>query len=158
MSIRTHALDVGTDQAQFFLKPFIAAVEVINTLHLRFAFGDKTGDDQAHRGTQVGGHHGGVVLRQGFAEEEAEHAAFAVGAERHACGLRGALQTVGQRSRALRQRLEEPGLGNLVQRRPSGASCDITSFVPPKAASGMPPPMTLPKTLTSGLKPGISFA
>ena len=41
---------------------------------------------------------------------------------------------------------------------PRGASWLITSRVPPKAASGMPPPMTLPNTLTSGLKPGISLA
>jgi hypothetical protein len=34
----------------------------------------------------------------------------------------------------------------------------MTSRVPPKAASGMPPPITLPKTLMSGLKPGIARA
>ena len=29
---------------------------------------------------------------------------------------------------------------------------------PPNAANGMPPPMTLPNTVTSGLKPGMSLA
>ena len=41
---------------------------------------------------------------------------------------------------------------------PSGASWLITSLLAPKAASGMPPPMTLPNTLMSGLKPGINAA
>jgi len=41
---------------------------------------------------------------------------------------------------------------------PSGASCSITARWPPKAASGMPPPITLPNTLRSGAKPGISLA
>ena len=41
---------------------------------------------------------------------------------------------------------------------PSGASCSITARLPPNAASGMPPPMTLPITVMSGSKPGINLA
>ncbi len=41
---------------------------------------------------------------------------------------------------------------------PSGASFSISALGPPKAASGMPPPMTLPSTVMSGAKPGIAFA
>ena len=71
-----------------------------------------------------------------------------------------------RRSRAWRSRAASPG-----RRRsrpgcptacrpgrpaPSGASCSITARLPPKAASGMPPPITLPNTLRSGAKPGIA--
>ena len=41
---------------------------------------------------------------------------------------------------------------------PSGASSSITARLAPKAASGMPPPITLPNTLMSGSKPGIALA
>ena len=41
---------------------------------------------------------------------------------------------------------------------PSGAKCSMTARLPPKAASGMPPPMTLPSTVMSGAKPGRSRA
>jgi hypothetical protein len=41
---------------------------------------------------------------------------------------------------------------------PRGASCSITARLAPKAANGMPPPITLPITVMSGSKPGIRLA
>ena len=135
--------------------------------------------DPAGRGTgvlnfgAVALHHRRVVLRQRVEQEEAEHAAFAVGAERHALGGRRRLQAVDQRARLLRQRLVEAGLARSPCRvarpqavatglpdsvpawytGPSGASCSMIARGPPKAASGMPPPITLPSTVRSGVMP-----
>ena len=41
---------------------------------------------------------------------------------------------------------------------PNGASCSMIARGPPNAASGMPPPMTLPSTEMSGAKPGMALA
>jgi hypothetical protein len=46
----------------------------------------------------IGLHDGGVVLRQRGQQEEAEHAAFAVGAEGHAFGGGGGSQAIDQRT------------------------------------------------------------
>ena len=36
---------------------------------------------------------------------------------------------------------------------PAGASCSMTSRRPPNAAHGKPPPITLPRTVRSGVTP-----
>ncbi|MNV27768.1 hypothetical protein D3C71_1189270 [compost metagenome] len=41
---------------------------------------------------------------------------------------------------------------------PNGARFSMMARGPPKAASGIPPPMTLPSTVMSGLKPGMLLA
>jgi hypothetical protein len=44
----------------------------------------------------VGGHDLGIVLRQFVEQEEAEHAALAVAAQRHAFGSRSGFQAIDQ--------------------------------------------------------------
>ena len=41
---------------------------------------------------------------------------------------------------------------------PKGASCSMIARGPPNAASGIPPPITLPSTVMSGRKPGKAWA
>src|SRR5262249_20015509 len=51
------ALDGGAACCEFVFEPLEAAVEMIDAVDGRLAFGRKCGDNERDRGAQVGGHH-----------------------------------------------------------------------------------------------------
>src|SRR5581483_3326331 len=51
------ALDRGAAGAELVLEALEAAVEMIDAVHHRLAFGGERGDDQRHRGAQIRRHH-----------------------------------------------------------------------------------------------------
>ena len=52
--------DVARTGAPTSLQPLEATIEVVNAIHRRLALGREAGDNQAHRGAQVGRHHRGA--------------------------------------------------------------------------------------------------
>ena len=71
--------------------------------------------EQRVKALGVGGHHLAVVLRQLGEQEEAEHAAFAVAAKRHASSLGRARQARDQLLGLAGQRVIKAGLADLAQ-------------------------------------------
>src|SRR5690606_34901933 len=55
-SVAAHTLHLRADREELFFQPFIAAIEVIEAVHLRLALSRKARDHQAHRSAQIGGH------------------------------------------------------------------------------------------------------
>src|SRR3989344_5659332 len=53
--------DIRPARAQLLLQTLEPAIQMINPADRRLALGDQAGDDQAHGGPQVGGHHLGAV-------------------------------------------------------------------------------------------------
>ena len=56
---QTGALDPRTNAGQFLLELFVAAIQMVDAIHNRFALGHQA-NHQTGRGTQVGRHHGGA--------------------------------------------------------------------------------------------------
>ena len=54
-------LDVGTALHQLAVKRLVPTIEMVDAVDGGFAFGDKGGEDQAHRCAQVGGHYFGAM-------------------------------------------------------------------------------------------------
>src|SRR5207237_7337049 len=57
-SARADPFDVGADRLELLLKPFIAAIEMIDPVDLGHPVRDQTGQDEAHRGAEIGRHDG----------------------------------------------------------------------------------------------------
>ena len=56
-----YADDVGADAAQFFFQFFVAAVQMVDPVDDGFTFGNKAGQNQGKRSSQVGCHDLGAV-------------------------------------------------------------------------------------------------
>ena len=56
LAARSRRSIVAPTALQLLLEPLIAAVEVVDAQHLGLALGGEAGEDQAHRGAQVGRH------------------------------------------------------------------------------------------------------
>src|SRR5690606_5508131 len=55
------AFDLGAAAAELVFQAFEAAIEMIDAVDHRLALGGQAGNDQRHRGAQVGGHDLGTL-------------------------------------------------------------------------------------------------